>query len=344
MTLWKTSTIRTTGWVASAAPLAALADGWACMASAAAAPGFTVAVNVTGVRLPTWAERWLVPAVPLRVQLPTVAMPEPLVSTLPLLTVPSPAVAVKVTVAPATGLPLTSTTRTEGAGATAVPAVPVSVVLEAADTVAGAPASTWMAPEDRATSPVAVKLRVRVPTVPVMARLVKVTTPLALLATVVVPPRVPPPATIAAVTWTPAWVALFPNWSLSWMMGCCARAAPLSALLPGAVLNTMLAGAPATAVAVMVTGASVPTVAVRVLAPTCVPSVQLPTAATPLASVVSTAPVSAPPPEATANVTWIPGTPRPFLSRTWTEGATATAVATGACWLLPDSAVTLVGV
>ena len=52
-------------------------------------------------------------------------------------------------------------------------------------------------------SPVALKFRVRLPLVPVMDRLKKVATPLALLFAVSVPPSVPPPVAIAAVTTVP---------------------------------------------------------------------------------------------------------------------------------------------
>ena len=68
--------------------------------------------------------------------------------------------------------------------------------------------------------------RVRAPTVPVMARLVKVARPEALVLTVVVPPSVPPPEAIAAVTDTTADTG-FPEASRSCTVGCCANATPL---------------------------------------------------------------------------------------------------------------------
>src|SRR5438094_182346 len=55
-------------------------------------------------------------------------------------------------------------------------------------------------------SPVAEKLSVRSPAVPVIARLVKLATPLPLVVAVSVPPSVPPPVAIAAVTVTWAWL------------------------------------------------------------------------------------------------------------------------------------------
>ena len=76
-------------------------------------------------------------------------------------------------------------------------------------------------------------------------------------------------------------------------------------------------------------------VAVSVFAPAVVPSVQLPTVAIPDAFVVATAPVSSPPPDATANVTDTPSTGLSFASRTSTLGAVATAAPATAVWLFP---------
>ncbi len=65
-------------------------------------------------------------------------------------------------------------------------------------------------------------------------------------------------------------------------------------------------------------------VAVSVLAPAVVPSLQLPTVAIPEALVVALAPVTEPPPEATAKVTTTPETGLPPASMTLTLGSTAT--------------------
>ena len=150
MMLPKTSVIRTTGCCASTEPLATPADGCTTTSSSAAAAGLTVAVNTTGVRLPTWAVRVLLPEVAPRVQLPTVAMPLASVSGVTMVTEPSPTTGEKMTLAPATGLPLRSTTSTEGSGVTGAPAVPVSVVAELAETTAATPAVSCTAPEARA--------------------------------------------------------------------------------------------------------------------------------------------------------------------------------------------------
>lgn len=69
--------------------------------------------------------------------------------------------------------------------------------------------------------------------------------------------------------------------------------------------NVIDAGAPGVPVAVNVTGAKLPHVAVNVFAPATVPSVQLPSVAMPLV-VVAAPPVIEPPPVATAKVTAVP--------------------------------------
>ena len=84
---------------------------------------------------------------------------------------------------------------------------------------------------------------------------------------------------------------------------------------------------PAVPVAVNVTGdpAREPEVAVRVFEPAADPSVHDPTVAIPDASLVALAPVTEPPPEATANTTATPDTGFPRESVTFTDGASATA-------------------
>src|SRR5882762_4014242 len=98
----------------------------------------------------------------------------------------------------------------------------------------------------------------------------------------------------------------------------------------------MDAAAPAVPVAVNVTGLpfNPVDVAVRVLAPAVLPSVQLPTVAMPLALVVGVAPVTLPPPSAGANVTATPATGLPNWSFTITAGG-VTAVFTVAVCLSP---------
>ncbi len=84
-------------------------------------------------------------------------------------------------------------------------------------------------------------------------------------------------------------------------------------------------------------------VALSVLAPAVVPSVQLPTVAMPEALVVVEPPVTEPPPAVAAKVTVAPGTTLPFASLTTTLGAVATAVPTVAVWLFPAFTVSDAG-
>ena len=97
--------------------------------------------------------------------------------------------------------------------------------------------------------------------------------------------------------------------------------------------------APAVPVAVNVTGLPLiplpAALAVSVSGPAVVESVQLPTVAMPLASVVWLAPVTLPLPGATANVTGTPATGLPLASRTITDGREATALpAVAACGVM----------
>jgi len=91
----------------------------------AAAPAVPVAVKVTGLpdKVPELAVNVFEPAVALSVQLPTVAMPLPLVVCVPPVTLPLPAAGVNVTATSATGFPFASFTITDGGVLTAVPAV-----------------------------------------------------------------------------------------------------------------------------------------------------------------------------------------------------------------------------
>src|SRR5205823_13799840 len=96
-------------------------------------------------------------------------------------------------------------------------------------------------------------------------------------------------------------------------------------------------GAPAVPVAVNVIGLPFTpgAVAVSVSWPATVPSVQLPTAAMPLALVVWLAPVMLPLPAPTANVTDTLGTEFPSTSFTITAGGGATALLTVAVCVSP---------
>src|SRR2546422_518089 len=101
----------------------------------------------------------LVPAVVLRVQLPTVAMPLAFVVWVPPVTLPLPAAGVKVTVTPATGLPLPSCTVTAGGELTALPAGADCVGWLVDAIAAASPPLSVIAPL-AGVSPVAPKLSV----------------------------------------------------------------------------------------------------------------------------------------------------------------------------------------
>src|SRR2546428_9202125 len=81
-----------TGCWANATPLCAVLEGWVVSASFVAAPAVPSAVNVTGLPVSPLdvAVSVLLPAVVLRVQLPTVAIPLPLVVWVPPVTLPLP--------------------------------------------------------------------------------------------------------------------------------------------------------------------------------------------------------------------------------------------------------------
>src|SRR5437588_655412 len=120
----------------------------------AAAPAVPVAVKVTGLPEsdPELAVRVFEPAVAPNVQLPTVAMPLPLVVWLPPVIVPFPGATANVTATPVTGFPLASFTITEGGEPTAVPAVADWLVGLFAAIVVAAPALSVIVPDVGAVS------------------------------------------------------------------------------------------------------------------------------------------------------------------------------------------------
>src|SRR5207247_9767012 len=105
-----------TGCWTNATPLCAVLDGAVVSTSFVAAPHVPSAVNVTGLPVSPLdvAVSVFVPAVVLRVQLPTVAIPLPFVVWVPPVTVPLPTAAANVTVTSCSGLPLPSCTITDG--------------------------------------------------------------------------------------------------------------------------------------------------------------------------------------------------------------------------------------
>jgi hypothetical protein len=208
----------------------------------------------------------------------------------------------------------------------ATPAVPVAVK------VTGEPAN-----------PVAVAVSVFAPTtVPkVQAGLVAIPT----LSVITEPEdaNVPAPLLTAKVTATP--LTALPCASVTVTEGAVPTTVPTVALCGFPDRTAIRAAAPATPVAVKVTGEPLNpvAVAVSVFAPTVVPKVQAGLVAIPPLSVI-TAPEDAnePPPLPTAKVTGTPLTALPCASVTTTEGAVATAVPTVALCRSPDRTATRV--
>jgi len=141
---------------------------------------------------------------------------------------------------------------------------------------------------------------------------------------------VPFPGATANVTGTCA--TGFPFASFTITDGGVLTAVPTVAVWLVGLFAAIVAAAPAVPVAVKVTGLpeSVPDVAVSVLLPAVVPSVQLPTVAIPLASLIWVAPVTLPLPGPGAKVTDTPETGLPNASVTSTDGAIKTALPAGA--------------
>src|SRR2546422_6736166 len=107
-----------TGCWANATPLCAALDGAVVKASRPAAPAVPSAVNVTGLPVSPLdvAVSVFVPAVALRVQLPTVAIPLAVVVWVPPVTPPPPPAGAEGTLAPETGVPLPPRTVTPRGG------------------------------------------------------------------------------------------------------------------------------------------------------------------------------------------------------------------------------------
>src|SRR5881396_3491644 len=152
-----------TGCWVNGTPLCAALDGDVVKATRPAAPAVPSAVKVTGLPVipdpAAVAVSVLVPAVVLRVQLPTVAIPLAFVVWVPPVTLPLPAAGANVTGTPCTGLPLPSCTITAGGELTALPAGADWVVGLLAAIAAAAPALSVIAAV-AGVRPVAPKLSV----------------------------------------------------------------------------------------------------------------------------------------------------------------------------------------
>ena len=184
---------------------------------------------------------------PPRVQLVSAATPLGLVATTAGLAgevAPPPLATVKVTLTPATALPLTSVTTTLGGAVTLVPAVADCVVTEFAAMVVAAPACTVTVPEVTGVRPPALKVMVRSPVAPVIFMALKVAAPLAFV--LADPPAsVPAPLASAAVTAVPFCEIGFPAASWIWTTGAGEKTTSLVTGLGGGVVRASLAAAPA---------------------------------------------------------------------------------------------------
>jgi hypothetical protein len=150
---------------------------------------------------------------------------------------------------------------------------------------------------------------------------------------------VPPPAVTVKVTATPALG--LPKASVTTADGAAPTAAPAVALCDTALFAAMVLAAPALAEAVNVTGLPFGTapvaVTVLLLVPALLPRVQLVSAATPFASVFTTAGLAGlivPAPPVTVKVTATPCFGLPKASVTRTDGGAATGIPTVPAWLV----------
>src|SRR5688572_28106925 len=251
------------GWVPKGTPLAAELEGWIEIVSWVAPEGAAViemAAEVAPVSPAELKDRVRLPADPVIERLVNAATPAAsvLIEVMPP-RVPPPLAIAAVTVTPLweTGLPEASCSCSTGCWANTVPLTAELdgwVVIESWVAGEGGAAVIEMAAEVAPVSPAELKDRVRLPADPVMERLVNEATPEALVVAEAVPPRVPPPLAIAAVTVTPLWETGLPEASRSCSTGCWANTVPLTAELDGwVVIVSWVAGpggaAPTTMVA-----------------------------------------------------------------------------------------------
>src|SRR5438309_188823 len=248
-------------------------------------------------------------------------------------TEPPPVATAKWTETPETGLPCASVTRTDGAVATNVFTVALwpSPSLTAIEPAVSATPVAWKV-TGLPVRPADVAVSVFAPAVVPSVQLPTAAMPLA-FELAFAPVTAPPPDAGAKVTEIPA--TGLPYWSAIRTAGAPETALPTVAVWLSPLQSVIDAALSATPVALIVTDVRPDELAVSVFAPSPVPSVQLPTVATPLASVVAFGPVTEPPPEPTEKVTATPETGLPWLSVTSTDGAVATLWFTVAVWPSP---------
>jgi len=238
----------TTGCWAKFVPLWAVALGWVIIASCVAAPGVIVTlVEVSGVSVPEVKRIVRTPVAPVIFKFVKVAKPFAsvvAVSEPPKVFAPLASTAVIVTPACATLLPLASLSCTLGCWAKFTSFCAVALGSVVISKVVAAPGVMLMLFEVAPVRPLLAKLKVRLPAVPVMFKPLKVALPFASVVMVAVPPKVPPPVAIATVMLVPAVRTGLPLMSLSSTTGCCAKFAPLCAVVDGWVMIAICVAAP----------------------------------------------------------------------------------------------------
>jgi hypothetical protein len=327
-----------TDGAATAEPTDAVCDVALLAVKVAATSAVPVAVKTTGLPLKPATAAWtvFVPAVVPSVHVVSAATPELFVVTVKPLTgdvVPLPAVVVKVTTTPCTGLLFASRTVTDGA-VTVRPTVVVcdvavlaTMFCAVADVLVALKVTVVMPPAVAVTvlAAPAVRPKVQVES-DAMPELFDVT--VATLAGLIEPAAAPEPPVAVSVYVTLKPETGLPCASLTITDGA-ATAEPTDAVCAVALLAVKLAATSAVPVAVKVTGLPERplTAAVTVLAPAVVPSVHDVSAAKPDASVVTVPPLAGdvdPPPLAIVKVTTMPTTGLPLTSRTTTRGGIVT--------------------
>ena len=118
--------------------------------------------------------------------------------------VPAPVAIAAVTTMPGTPFPEASFTWITGCWAKAAPLAALTEGCVVIVSDVGVPAVMFTMPEVTLIGPIAEKVSVRSPTSPVIMRLVNDARPAAVPVAVAVPPSVPPPDAMDAVTTTPA--------------------------------------------------------------------------------------------------------------------------------------------
>ena len=322
-----TSTISTDGCVASATPLAAVAEG-------DATNWIAVGVPATGVTLAETTESDACVKRSVRAERPpvksrSVKFARPFTSVLIVrvpLSVPPPVFTDTTTGRPAlaTALPLISASCTIGCTGKTIAfcgAGDACVTMVSDD---GEPAVFTFTLDDVAVvTPLDAKASVRAPSVPRIRRSMKVAVPVTSVSWLVVPCNEPPPAAIAEFTLTPDVMTLLPaaSWSRTLTVP---RSASLVAVAGGCATMTSCVATP-TPRAKLVDVAGVSTGALvkpSVRAPV-VPEIERPAkVATPLLTATVAVPFSVPPPDAMTTVTFpLYDVARlPFASSTRTTG------------------------